>query len=276
MFSKERKAYQGFNIKGRLKALSIHLVFSTLIFAVFLYVMLRYWYPAPHFQINGGWQGLKIMIPIDFIIGPFLTFCLVNPRKGKKELTLDLTLVAIIQIALLIYGIEKVYSQRPVAQVLSHRGYIATPRKEDLLYQNAVNPKKTIAALNVLNTYPPTVYSVFEDFFKQETDGNLFKNKFSFKKDEKQVGNFNPELIVSRYRALNSLEAQSDIANAAEKAAERFATEPANQTAIDNYKKQHGDRFYFFPLRGEYGDAVMVLNKLGKPVDYFNITLLSE
>ncbi len=275
MFSKERKAYQGFNLKGRLKALGIHLIFSTLIFAVFLYVMLVYWYPAPHFQINGGWQGLKIMIPIDFIIGPFLTFCLVNPRKGKKELTLDLSLVAIIQIALLIYGIDKVYSQRPAAQVLSHRGYIATPRQEDLLYQNSVNPQKIIVALNVLNTYPPTVYSVFEDFFKQKKNNDLIKDQFTFKKDESK-GNFNPEMIVSRYRALNSLEAQTDIANAAEKAAKRFAMEPENQTAIDTYKDQHGDQFYFFPLRGEYGDAVMVLNKLGKPVDYFNIKLLSE
>lgn len=266
--------FESFNFYVRLKAVLTHLVFSGILFAFVMYWILAKWYPMPHFQISGGWQGTKIMVIVDLVIGPLLTFLLFNPSKPRKELIFDVSIIVVIQLGLLIYGIDKVYSQRPVVQVISHRGYIAASREEDLIYQKGVNPKTLIQALNVNNITPPMLYSVYENYYKPR---QLFENLFSTKIDEKQKGDLNPEMIVSRFRPVNSPEAQSDVANAAEKAMQRFKVEPKNHSAIDKYLIERPGDYYFFPLRGRYGDAIMVLDKVTqKPVDYFNIELFEE
>ena len=51
------------------------------------------------------------------ICGPILTLVLFNPRKPRKELVRDLSLVALIQLAALAYGIHTVMQARPVLLV---------------------------------------------------------------------------------------------------------------------------------------------------------------
>lgn len=46
--------------------------------------------------------------------GPLLTFVLFSPKKSRKELRVDLTLVAAIQIAALGYGMWTVWQARPL------------------------------------------------------------------------------------------------------------------------------------------------------------------
>ncbi|MPV86098.1 hypothetical protein [Ostreibacterium oceani] len=267
----ERQPYQGFNFFGRLKALGVHLIFSLIVFAIFMWVMLVYWFPAPHFQINGGWQGMRIMIAVDLVIGPLLTFFLYNNRKSKKELRFDLGIIIVTQAALIIYGVTTVYNQRPVAQVLSHRGYIATPRTEDLVYKPGIDPIKTISNLNAYKTYPPMLYSAFEDYFNQEANMNDFDKLFDTNQTERLVGDLNPEKIVSRYRPMNSPEALADLPKTAERAMNRIAIEPDMVKLIDAYKAEHGDNFYFFKLFAQYGEAIIITDKKGIPVDYFGI-----
>lgn len=265
---------KNFNLKGRVKALLVHLLFSLFVFACFMYVMLAYWFPMPHFQINGGWQGTRIMVWVDLVIGPFLTFILYNNKKPKRELRLDLSIIVLIQTALLIYGMEKVFSQRPVVQVISHRGYIATPIKEDLVYQTGVKPLQLIDSFNLYNVYPPMVYSVYESYYKSKSP---FEDMFSTKIDESFKGDLSPEKIVSRYRPVNSIQVQVDLPNATKRAMKRFSLEPNNKKAIAAYKKQNGDSFYFFPLLGRYGSAIIVLDKISlKPIDYFNVEFLTD
>lgn len=279
MFKSERKPYQGFNFKGRLRALGVHLLASSVIFSLFMFVMLTYWYPMPHFEINAGWQGVRIMLLVDMVIGPLLTFFLYNNRKSKKELRFDLGLIVIIQAALLVYGIQTVYSQRPIVQVLSHRGYIATPRRTDMIAQADVNIDQVVNALNVEHIHPPLVFSIYENYFKEaeEKKKNLFKNKFSQKIDESIKGDLNPEMIVSRYRAITSVEAWAGLPEAQKRSFERIKRDPNMQAELEKYQQKHGDNFYFFPLFGAYGNAVMVLEKHHlKPVDYFAVSLYGE
>ena len=73
----------------KLRAFSIHFLISLAIFAVLLFLILFHWYPMPWFPIDGGWQGVRIMIGVDLVLGPVLTFMVFNPAKGWRELTLD-------------------------------------------------------------------------------------------------------------------------------------------------------------------------------------------
>jgi hypothetical protein len=63
----------------------------------------------------GGIFGLVVLV--DLICGPLLTLVLVSPQKSPRERWLDLSLVGVIQVVALGYGLWSVYSARPVALV---------------------------------------------------------------------------------------------------------------------------------------------------------------
>ncbi len=104
-----------FSVKNRYSAAAIHFSLSLAIFSLFVFILLRYWFPEPFFSTNGGWQGLQIVAAIDLVLGPLLTLIIFNHSKPKKELILDFTLIAAIQISALYWGIATIYTQRPLA-----------------------------------------------------------------------------------------------------------------------------------------------------------------
>lgn len=102
---------------NRYTAAASHFGISLAIFSSLLFVLLNYWYPSPFFTSSGGWQGLKIVALVDLVLGPVLTLIVFNPEKPRKSLKTDLSIIASLQIAALIWGILTVYQQRPVAVV---------------------------------------------------------------------------------------------------------------------------------------------------------------
>lgn len=102
---------------GKLKAFSIHLSISAIIFLFILYLIFYEWYPEPFFTAQGGWKGIKLMAVVDLVLGPMLTLIIFNITKHTKEIVFDLSMIAIVQITALLWGGGQVYSQRPVALV---------------------------------------------------------------------------------------------------------------------------------------------------------------
>jgi len=95
----------------KLKAFSLHILFSVVIIALFMGLVTQFWYPDILFSVENVWEGLQILIPVDAILGPVLTLILFVP--GKKGLMGDLIIVAILQILALVYGGYAIYQQRP-------------------------------------------------------------------------------------------------------------------------------------------------------------------
>ncbi len=106
-------------LHAKLRAFGIHFSLSLLIFFVLLYFILFHWYPMPFFDTDGGWQGIRIIIGVDLTLGPVMTFIAFNPRKVSRLLKLDLGLIALAQIAALIWGISAVHGQRPYLAIFS-------------------------------------------------------------------------------------------------------------------------------------------------------------
>ncbi|MEW5757060.1 MAG: hypothetical protein AB1810_12210 [Pseudomonadota bacterium] len=102
-------------ILTRLRAAGIHLLLSAAIFLVLLYFIVYQWYPIPYFSVDGGWQGIQIMIGVDLVLGPFLTLLIFNPNKTRNKILFDLGCIAVVQLSALIWGVSTVYDQRPVA-----------------------------------------------------------------------------------------------------------------------------------------------------------------
>lgn len=112
--------------KGR--ALSWHLALSALILIPFTIVIAFVWFPGPLFTTDGGWQGLRIMLFVDMVIGPALTFLVFNPSKSRRETAMDLGVIALIQAAALTYGYLSVESQRPMAVVFSEGEFVVVAK----------------------------------------------------------------------------------------------------------------------------------------------------
>ena len=72
------------------------------------------WYPYPYRELAGGRELFVILIAVDVICGPMLTCVLFNPMKPRAELWRDLTLVSLIQLAALTYGVFALWQVRPL------------------------------------------------------------------------------------------------------------------------------------------------------------------
>lgn len=117
---------------SRWKAGLIHLTISATIAAAVLALMLLVWYPYPLFAAVGGQQVLMILLGVDLSLGPLVTLIIFNTQKSRKALAFDLSIIAALQIAALIYGMSVVFHARPVFVVFSKNSF-------DLVTANALS-----------------------------------------------------------------------------------------------------------------------------------------
>ncbi len=96
---------------SRWKASAIHLSISAAIAGALLALMLLVWYPWPLFQASGGGALTLILVGVDIVLGPLVT--LIIFKAGKKGLKFDLTLIGLVQLSALAYGVHVVYLARP-------------------------------------------------------------------------------------------------------------------------------------------------------------------
>ncbi len=100
---------------GRFKAFAIHLGISTAIFAVLAYLVFFQWYPDFLFTLDGGREGIRLIVFVDMVLGPLLT--LIVFKAGKPGLKFDLTLIGLVQAVCLAAGVYIVYTEHPLAIV---------------------------------------------------------------------------------------------------------------------------------------------------------------
>lgn len=95
----------------------LHLLASLAIAISIAMLVFWLWFPYPYRELVGGRELFLLIISIDAICGPLLTAIVFNPKKSKRELTQDLCLVALIQLAALSYGLFILSQARPVYTV---------------------------------------------------------------------------------------------------------------------------------------------------------------
>ncbi len=104
-------------IKASIRPFLLHLALSVAIVAGVAVVVFGIWYPYPYRDLMGGLHLFAIVAMVDVVCGPAMTAVLFNPKKSKRELRLDLSMVVLIQLAALMYGIYTVAMARPVLLV---------------------------------------------------------------------------------------------------------------------------------------------------------------
>lgn len=96
---------------SRLNAFLIHLLISTCIAAAVIGVVFFVWYSAPLHTAAGVTKIFLLLLAVDVVLGPLLT--LIVYKTGKKTLIMDLTVIALLQLSALGYGVWTVAEGRP-------------------------------------------------------------------------------------------------------------------------------------------------------------------
>lgn len=96
----------------RLKFFLSHSLLSLLVALSVIGVVFFIWYPSPLATAIGVTHIFLMLLVIDVILGPLLG--LLVYKEGKKTLKFDLSVIILIQIAALCYGIFSIEQGRPV------------------------------------------------------------------------------------------------------------------------------------------------------------------
>lgn len=84
-----------------------------------------YLFPDYLFWLDGGFQGLRLVLVVDLILGPLMAFIIYNPAKPRRELLMDVALLGAIQLSAMVWGYYQVWSTRPVAVVYGDNRFVA-------------------------------------------------------------------------------------------------------------------------------------------------------
>jgi hypothetical protein len=241
----------------KLKAMGVHLLLSGSLFLLSLYFILFEWYPGPTFAIDGGWQGVRIMIMVDLVLGPLLTLVVFNPWKARPRLILDLAVIIIAQLAAFGWGVYAVHLKHPMA--LAYHDKALYSIEANVLKSQGATPFD-LAQLS--SNRPPAV-------FVEQADAAPGLMGALQEDAPSPVGPiFGPE-EYSRYRPLRDhlqvLRAQQDTWLA------QLNNSPASKAELDAVVATHGpvENLIFTKVIATYGDMIVALDSQAHVVASF-------
>lgn len=100
--------------KDRGLAAGVHFIGSGLIALLAAWLVFGIWFPHPYRHVSGGLELFGLVVSVDLLLGPVLTLCVFNRAKPRRELFLDLSVIVLLQMAALAYGLVTVFQARPV------------------------------------------------------------------------------------------------------------------------------------------------------------------
>lgn len=228
--------------KPHIKAFSIHLFTSALIALLAAGLVFFIWYPAPLHTAVGVTQIFLILLAVDVVLGPLLT--LLVYKAGKKTLVMDLTVIALLQLSALTYGVWAVAEGRPAWLVFAVdrfelvRVLDIDERKleqADLAYrQPSLLGPSWIAAIN------PTDLDERNDILMESVMAGID--------------------IAQRPNLYQPLESQK---TEIQQCLLEFSALPASNTAesINSVLAEHPDADSWLPLRANNQDMVVLMHK---------------
>ena len=108
-------------LKTRWRASFLHLMVSLAVCFLSALFVFGIWYPFPYRELSGGRELFSWVVLVDVVIGPLITLVIFNCSKTRFHLTMDFTVVGLLQISALSYGLWTVFVARPVHLVFEYQ-----------------------------------------------------------------------------------------------------------------------------------------------------------
>ena len=232
---------------SRYLAFFYHFLISLGIFAVIAYLILYQWYPDFFFSIDGGWEGMRIIIGVDLVLGPLLT--LIVFKSGKPGLKFDLVAIGTLQAVCLAIGTYIVYIERPLFFIFD-QGHFYSSSKDTFTNFGAQVPDH-----RRWEKIPARVFVRMPDDPIEEADlrGELYRQGIP---------------TWTHSPLYESLEANMDLVmenGSAESELRAYDTE--NQ--LDNWLQEVGGTFAeyaFFPIHSRYRSTYMAIRRTDRAI----------
>lgn len=237
-------------IVQKFKALAAHLSISTVLVGIALWLMLKLWFPTPLFTTDGGSLGLKLLLLVDLVLGPMLTFVVFNPQKARRLMVLDLSVIAILQLGAYGYGLSNIHSVR-VQAVAFHDGQFDSVTA-DRFAEQEIKPGDWQA----LGAGAPYIVNVREPLPGEESS-DVFAFGFT--------AGLEPHQLQFLYTPLRS--AADTVWQAGSSLAQLRAQRPVLADTAQRWLEKQGqsaEAVRFVRLQGFYDVAVLVINQRGE------------
>lgn len=244
---------------NRFQASLSHFLLSLSLFSLVIFMMLYFWYPNPHFTASGGWQGLKIVAGVDLILGPLLTLIVVTKGKAIKLLVMDLSVIGLMQLCALSWGVFTIYQQRPVALVYWENTFMSVPA--EVFTAQGVNVEE-FEAFGM--SFPVLIYAekpvALEDVARM----------LNFNENDQIPPHHQVELYRSLQENFSRIESQQVnidviISNNAKMKADLDAILEEGNKQIDDYQ--------YYSLRAKYLNLIMLFSQAGELENYILVPL---
>ena len=225
----------------RVKFFFSHLCISIFIALAALVLVLGIWYPFPLAKAVGVTHIFFMMLIIDGIVGPMLG--LLVYKEGKKSLKFDLSVIILIQISALCYGIYSIAQGRPAWLVYSI-DRIELIRNNDIQQQPNVNIKPEYQSPTWTG---PQYVGVLLSEDKKQKQNDMFNAVFGLTLAKQP----------DRYVTFNKV--QPDIQKNAQDL--KLLNQFNNKLELNLILNQYPDANAFVPLKANALDMTVLVNK---------------
>jgi hypothetical protein len=200
----------------RWRAFAAHLAVSAIVVGIVCALIFLVWYPHPYFQAVGAWNVLRVLIGVDLVLGPLLTLVVYKP--GKWGLKFDLAVIAIVQLAALLYGTTVIYTERPYYTVFAVDRFNVIARRDvdpaqladpELMAEQRIGAKPLRGPLLVVASRPQDPES-----FNRLIEETLFGGRPDIERRPEFWGRYTDRTaeVLAQARPLAQLKAQRPLA----------------------------------------------------------------
>ena len=243
--------------KQKLKASLIHLSLSILLVILIIGTVLFMLFPKIFIDVTDFKEVAAIIVSVDLILGPLLTFVVFNPEKAKRLIYFDFAVIGAIQLSALVYGAFALYQIHPVYITFNiDRFTIVTARDAE--------PEKA-----VIDEYRVSKLTAGKLAFAKMPDDTEKQNELLFSVAD---GGEDLEKMEEYYVSI-----ENNIADILIKSldVELLEKTKESKTEVKEFFENHKgkiDKFVFIPLNNDKKEAILVLDKKTvKPVTTINI-----
>ena len=230
-----------FNLK--LKAFLIHLALSAVIISALVSLVIIFWFPSPFLGVTDFKDIALILIIIDLVLGPILTFVVFNPNK--KSLKFDLSVIATIQIMALSYGLYMLYLTHPVYITYYENSF-------NMITAKQAKPERAKHSDLKISKLSSPIFA-YLDINDTKTKDQIFNEMID--------GDVDIEARADYYKPYKN---HLDIVLANSLDTDKIFSENTGDSATMSFLKENKniDDFAFLPLVSSSRNAIIVLDKV--------------
>jgi hypothetical protein len=106
--------------RDKFLATGVHFLVTLTLAACAAAIIFLVWYPDPFETMIGGTELFMLVVGCDLALGPLLSLVVYDRRKSRRALITDYSIIGVVQIAALVYGVHTLAAARPVYVAFNH------------------------------------------------------------------------------------------------------------------------------------------------------------